>query len=106
MYPSITIVLLFVKVLKEEGLRGIVDPQMVQKEIADATNVTPADLNKAAKEVSMANATNGHQSTPPAFVRQDSKRRGFTIQDMRDFNNQQRKKPGNANSKNVVIDFT
>lgn len=91
------------------------DPQVVRREIADATNVHPHDLDRAAKELGgrAAVPTNGHQAPPTPLVHEDSKkqRRGFTIQDMRDFNDQQRRNKdvggrGNGSARNAVIDFT
>lgn len=37
--------------LRHEGLEGLVDPKMVEREIADATDLSLSDLDRAASEI-------------------------------------------------------
>lgn len=39
------------QVLQDEGLNRWVDPQCLQREIAEATNMTPEEMNVAAREI-------------------------------------------------------
>ena len=42
---------MFIQALRIEGIERFVDPRMIEQEIADATNVTISDLDRAADEM-------------------------------------------------------
>ena len=89
--------------LEHEGLERYIDPRCLQREIADATDLTPADLDRAARELTRSrknspaqqtgnansnpssgasSGNNNSNSRPPYYEHLG----GFSMQEMKDYN--------------------
>lgn len=82
------------QVLQSEGLHRYIDPRCLQSEISEATDVSPAELDRAARELVRTknspqshNATSNHpgganKSRPPYYEHLG----GYSMQEMKDYN--------------------
>lgn len=69
------------QVLAEEGLNKYVDARYLQREIAEATDTTQADLDRAARQLMQQSRPNGQRQ--PYYKHHLG---GYSAQEMKDFN--------------------
>lgn len=76
------------QILEHEGLDRYIDPRCLQREIAEANDVSPAELDRAARELtrsqrnSSGNGNNSSSSRPPYYEHLG----GYTMHEMKDYN--------------------